>query len=975
MVKEQIEIDNIPYNFVVGIDLGTTNSAIAYVDLTKGDAEKKVIRFLDVPQLRAPGEIDTFPVLPSFLYIPGQHDMPAGSTSLPWNSGRQYVVGEMAREQGALVPGRLVSSAKSWLCHGGVDRSSNILPWGKDVDVEKVSPIEASARYIIHLREAWNEVIGQGRDEYALEEQMVIITVPASFDEIAREFTVKAARMAGLERIKLMEEPLASFYAWLYQHEDTWQDKMSHGQLVLVCDVGGGTTDFTIIAVAEGESGLRFNRLSVGDHLMLGGDNIDLAIARHVEVKLFGKPCQLDTKRWHQLVHQCRKAKEVLLSERTGPESVDITLMGSGGRLIADTLKSTISRDQVKDLIVDGFFPFVPKGEGDAATSRKGLTEWGLPYVQDPRVTGHLSSFWRQSTPVLQGETGRQNPYPDFMLFNGGSLTPSVLRERIQDAAKEWFCKDADDGWRPEELENATPELAVAVGAVNYGLAQLFGGLRVGAGSPRSYYVEVAGASTGVQEDGNLRRSVCVVPRSAEEGFETRIEKPAFEVLANRPVSFQVFTSSTRLGDKVGDIIELPEGEIALLPPINTLLRFGKKGEDRPLPVVISVVLTEIGTLELWCSSQESSHNWQLQFDVRMGVNQQAQPLAAGETLDAVVIKQAMGDIEDVFASKGGADPDLLIKKAVTSLSMNKAGWPVPVIRKLSDALLKCRDGRSFTPRHEGRWLNLLGYCLRPGFGDPMDDWRIRETWKVFLEGICFADKNQCLSEWWIFWRRIAGGLKRGQQMEIYKQLSPQLYSSPNRKRGARRNPRGKAGGVHDELEVWMTLASFERLDVAIKEKLGRQLLAKIRKSAPGHKELWALSRLGSRIPFYGPLDRVVSAGEVSVWINALLSCVEMDGERQGKPAGAVPVVNDAMAHALVQMARVTGDRERDMPQTGSLPEGERSIVPRLVELFDKLPKGEYFKALLTDPESASKRSEQDWIFGETLPPGLKIGE
>ena len=334
--EESIDSEENQYNYIVGIDLGTTNSAVSYVDFTIKGSEKNKIRFLDIPQLIAPGEIGQRSVLPSFLYLPGSYDMPEGSTSLPWDAERKYAVGEIAREQGAVVPGRLVSSAKSWLCHGSVDRTANILPWGEGTDVEKVSPVEASARYLLHIREVWNETMAKGREGHNLEEQMVYLTVPASFDEVARELTVKASSQAGLKHIKLMEEPLAAFYAWLYQHEKDWQKIMKPGQLIIVCDVGGGTTDFTIIAVVEGEDGLCFNRLSVGDHLMLGGDNMDMTIARHVEAQLCGRPGQLDSKRWHQLTHQCRRAKEVLLSEKRDQQEMDIALMGTGGKLNMD---------------------------------------------------------------------------------------------------------------------------------------------------------------------------------------------------------------------------------------------------------------------------------------------------------------------------------------------------------------------------------------------------------------------------------------------------------------------------------------------------------------------------------------------------------------------------------------------------------------------------------------------------------------
>ncbi len=329
-------------------------------------------------------------------------------------------MGEFAREQGALVPGHLLSSAKSWLCHAGVDRTAAILPWGAAADVAKLSPVDASARYLLHIREAWNQVMAGAREDCQLEQQLIVLTVPASFDEVARELTVDAARRAGFERIILLEEPLAAFYAWLDDRaQDRAQTAMKPGQIILVCDVGGGTTDFTIVSVRAGRTGFRFDRLAVGEHLMLGGDNMDLTIARHIETRLLGQPGKLDARRWHQLCHQCRHAKETLLADPTRPQ-VDVTVVGTGGKLIADTLRATLTTNEVESLILDGFFPFVERDDALAPIRRTGLSEWGLPYVSEPAVTRHLAAFWRRHRELLREETGRTVLYPDYLLFNGG---------------------------------------------------------------------------------------------------------------------------------------------------------------------------------------------------------------------------------------------------------------------------------------------------------------------------------------------------------------------------------------------------------------------------------------------------------------------------------------------------------------------------------------------------------------------------
>ena len=947
-IFDTLESEDLSFRYVVGIDLGTTNSALAFVDRTKEGPEGRRIRFFDIPQLTAPGELGSRSTLPSFLYLPGSFELPPGSAALPWDPAGSYIVGEFAREQGALVPGRLVSSAKSWLCHGGVDRTGGILPWGAGGEVEKISPVEATSRYLKHMRGAWNALVAHGREGLRLEEQLVILTVPASFDEVARELTVTAARDAGLPRVVLLEEPLAAFYSWLSRHEDNWRERMRAGQLILVCDVGGGTTDFTIVAIREGERGLRFDRLAVGDHLMLGGDNMDLSLARQLEISLLGKPGQLDSQKWHQLWHQCRKAKEILLGGEDAfsrsPDHRDIIIMGTGTKLIADTFKGSLSRKEVEETIIEGFFPYTPLDTAPAGSRRAGLTEWGLPYVQDPAVTRHLAAFWRRFGALLEQESGRTSPFPDFLLFNGGAFAPKAIRERVLSVVLSWFGDQAGSQWAPTELDNPYPELAVAAGAAYYGMVRLGEGVRIGAGSPRAYYVEVAAENAGSQSN----TSVCLVARGAEEGFETQFEKPSFELLANRPVTFQIYSSSTRLGDLLGDVVSLEEAEITRLPPIRTVLRYGKKGAARRLPVQLAVRLTEIGTLELWCRSQDTPHRWQLQFDVRHGGEQQApQGLSEGETLDSGLIEQAREEIRAVFLGSSLSNPpELLVKKIVSILDLGKDKWTTALIRKFADTLIECSPGRGLSARHESRWFNLLGFCLRPGFGAPLDDWRMKEVWKLYPRGLEFPRQAQVRSEWWIFWRRVAGGLSASHQNHIYQQISPVIQPGDGKRKPTKKGPSGLSS--QETLEIWMAMANFERLSASIKSGLGGLLLKKIMKGKPKSQELWALGRFGARAPFYGPLDQVVSSSDASEWLDRLLSL----------PLEA----SDSLAHAAVQLARRTGDRQRDLPTADR---------DRLAGWLDNLENAKRYKELLKNEDTSMAKQEQDWIFGENLPSGL----
>ncbi|PKN26836.1 MAG: molecular chaperone DnaK [Deltaproteobacteria bacterium HGW-Deltaproteobacteria-21] len=942
-----------PYHFIIGIDLGTTNSAVAYVRLTQDGlpSEDRTVRFMKIPQLVAAGEIDRRPVLPSFLYIPGSYDLPPESTALPWDPERKDVVGEFAREQGALVPGRLVSSAKSWLAHGGVDRTSPILPWGEASVEKKISPVEASARYLLHMRESWNHSMARGREEYALENQLVVITVPASFDEVARELTVSAARQAGIGRFVLLEEPLAAFYAWISRHETDWQSSMKAGQIILVCDVGGGTTDFTIVAVREGEKGLRFDRLAVGDHLILGGDNMDHALGRFLEKRLMGQPGKLDTRRWRQLSHQCRKAKEVLLNDQARERSLDITIMGSGGKLIGSTLKTTVTRDEVRELVMDGFFPMVSIDEVPQGERRRGLTEWGLPYAQDPAVTRHMSDFWKRFQDLLQKETGRDGPVPDYLLFNGGALGPVPIRKRLKEVVKGWFQDIAGPDWTPKALDNPHPELAVAIGAAYYGLVRAGEGIRIGAGSPRSYYVEVVAGDKKSREDS--RAAVCLVPRGSEEGFETHLLNPAFEVLANQPVSFQLFSSSTRLGDRLGDVVELNEEEISIIPPIRTVLRYGKKAGAVSLPVQLAVRLTEVGTLEVWCESRQTPHRWRLQFDVRQEVDSSPASDPPGETLEQAVVEKARDKIRSALG--GGTPgarvpPESITKDLEEILDTRKEKWSIPLARKLADALLDSQEGRKFSQQHEERWFNLLGFCLRPGFGDPADEWRMNEVWKIYLRGMQWSNRVSCRVEFWIFLRRVAGGLTAGRQLQIYREVSPALQSPGTRKSSGRIALPSRLNR-QEETEIWMALANCERLSLEDKISLGRLLLQKMRKSARP-QEYWALSRFGTRVPLYGPLNRVIPGQEASSWIRTLFSL-------------HLPP-KEAVGQALVQLARLTGDRERDVP------EEDRQKVASFIE---NLPRFTHLQQILMNREPVLTQQEREWMFGEALPSGLVLSE
>ena len=583
--------------YIVGIDLGTTNSALAYVD--PADANRGVQLF-PVPQLVAEATVAERPTLPSFLYVGGEHDLPPGSLALPWDAERAYAVGEFARIQGARVPGRLVASAKSWLCHGGVDREAAILPWAAPDDVIKLSPVEASARYLRHFREAWDARF----PDAPLAAQDVILTVPASFDEVARELTVAAAERAGLARVVLLEEPQAAFYAWLQLNEATWQEQLAAIRLVLVVDIGGGTTDFSLVAVSRENGRLALERLAVGDHLLLGGDNIDVALARGLEPRL---GVRLDSQRWFALTNLCRTAKETLLGPDP-PDDVPVRLAGRGRTLVGGTVTGTITRAEAEQLVLDGFFPLTEAADLPRQLPRRGLQEWGLPFATEPEVSRQLAGFLHHHLHDRAAD-GREAERPDAILFNGGALKPPLVRQRLRHLLGRWA-----GGHEPTVLESVDLDLAVARGAAYYGLVRRGLGVRIGGGSARSYYIGIGGRERAAAAEIN---ALCLVQRGMHEGEEVEITDPEFSVLANRPVSFPLYASSTRLGDRAGSVVSCAADSVTGLPSIRTVLRFGKKLTETTIPVHVLARLTEIGTLEVWCRSLRTDHRWRLQFGLR----------------------------------------------------------------------------------------------------------------------------------------------------------------------------------------------------------------------------------------------------------------------------------------------------------------------------------------------------------------------
>jgi len=951
----------VPSRYLIGIDLGTTNSVLAYTDSQEVADAASPIHVFPIPQLVEHGEVLTLPALPSFLYFPTEDELSAGAVSATWDENPPMVTGMLARQQGALVPSRQVSSAKSWLSYPGVDRRAKILPAQAEPPQPMISPVEASARYLMHLRDAWNSSIGTDA-ETRFEHQEIVLTVPASFDEEARELTVEAARRAGLHKLTLLEEPLAVFYAWIAENRNApaggrcsrpypigegGDEDLRDGELILICDIGGGTTDFSLVSARLVNGELQFERTAIGDHLLLGGDNLDLALARRVEEKLAEeklKDIKLTMRQRCALRRTCCAAKERLLSWSSKLSHVSVTVLGSGRAVVGQALSVELTREEVLEILTVGFLPITAPDEMPVHGRSTALRELGLPYASDPAITRHLAAFLRQAAVTMNGlPANHRMARPNAVLFNGGFCKPAVTRERIIEAISVWFGGDPTS-WRPKLLNNeaveSAVESAVARGAAYYGRVRHGIGLRIRAGSARTYYI-------GWRSDDGLQ-GICVLPAGVEEGSTLPLLKREFSVLTNRPVSFTLYSSRTG-HDAHGEVAALDEADVHRHAPLVTLLRYGKKMRDVYLFVRLRASFTEVGTLEIWCESRDTPHRWRLQFELR-GEEAQAQQLdtakpqpvlthsSAVATSD-VAVESAVQLIRGVFGGSADGDtlaPETLVNQMEVALGAKRDSWPISAIRQLSDALLEVAAGRKKSSRHEVRWLSLSGFCLRPGFGAPGDDARVNGLRTIASNELVFPDDLQCRVALLVLLRRISGGINASEQQALYRKYK-------------RRVDNKKKGRLNRQLdyEEWRLVASLEHLSGTTRASLGQELLARIRKEPGGAIWPWALGRLGARIPLYGPQHCVVAPEIAGEWLKALLDF------------STFPTVVSSIA----LIARRTDDRSRDIDEAI-----RDQAISRLMALGigeDTIP--------LVSKYVTPERADAVRSFGESLPPDLQL--
>lgn len=1047
--------------FVVGIDLGTTNSAVSYVDL---DAAERSLEILPIPQAVAVGVLEERSTLPSFFCrssdAPTEPTNPERrdfSTKKPPKDGKIGVVGAFARDFGAAEPDSFVASAKSWLCHTGVDRTAKILPWSTDAEAGALrwSPVEISSFFLARIRDAWNARF----PEFPLETQDVVLTIPASFDETARELTIRAAKLAGIPKLALVEEPQAAFYAWLEGRESDWTAFVKPGEKILVCDVGGGTTDFALIYALQrndsaenekngenrqnGTSGVRFYRVAVGDHLILGGDNLDLALFHFLERKFAEKrSAPLSARERAVLLRESRETKEFFLSanaenseDAQNRRSRRVVLPGSGAKLVGGGLSVEVERADVEKILLDGFFPQVPL---DSAPVRRrvGVREIALPYAPDPAITKYLANFLTtrrdaglelERSGIFDGTAERETggvgengqdanavdrARPDVVLFNGGAFESPTLRARIVDSLVDWFG-GAESGWRPKVLKNENLYWAVAKGAAYYGLVRRGLGTRIGASLARTYYVGVAtddktegkGKTDKLDKTGKngkageAAKAVCLLPARAEPGDEVTLPK-TFELAVDRPVSFPIFVSSVRTTDAPGDLIEIDPNEIRELAPICTALktRSQTKKDAKTIRARLVARPTEIGTIELFLREvlpektegteapdaenggkngrRTRASRWALQFDARGGTQTDWEATAnegEGEgVVDESLVEAARRVLTAAFATDETLQktnetlaaeglptlervkPGDLFRRLAEAVGTSRNEFPITLLRRLAETTLELADGRRRQAAVEARWLNWLGFALRPGFGAATDDWRVEQTWKAVSGALAFGTPES-RTQYWILWRRVASGLGAGRQ----KTLAEPLLGNLRALRRRLVDGRGKGPDVdltsQEGAEIWRLLGALELLPPETKEEIGAIILdvAPKKNLRPIRDALvWALGRVGARTLFNAPLDRVVPAATASDWARRFLAFLQ---ERDEPPTATDFFALARLTRRSGEAAFDVDDATRDAVAAFLAKNGVAETTERALDAKERV----------VDAETTA-------IFGETLPLGLR---
>ena len=922
--------------FVVGIDLGTTHTVVAYSPI---DAKRKGApdpRIFEVTQLVTTRERESLAMLPSCLYAPVAGEV---------EGDPDWVAGELARKRGAEVVGRFVSSAKSWLSHAAVDRLAAILPWGapdapEGETTRRISPVDASARILAHIREAWDRDL----PDAPLAEQDVVLTLPASFDEVARELTLRAAEQAGLHPV-LLEEPTAAFYAAM-RGERAIRELVSVGgdgqeRTVLVCDVGGGTTDLSLMGVAKASAAPWFSvrRIAVGRHILLGGDNMDLALAHVAEARVAKGGGRLEPAELAQLVLSCREAKERILGSDAAEEA-KVTVLGRGSRLVGGARSTALKREEVERVVLAGFFPPVV---GIPEKPRGAIVSFGLPYERDPAITRHVRQFLTRHAAEMPRGT------PDALLLNGGVFNAKPIVQALIEAIAGF------GGEPPSVLPGTDPDLAVARGAVLFGFARRGVGVRIESGASHGYYVALAPETPGADI-----RAVCILPRGAKEGVRHEAGRK-FELLVGRSVRFDLLASDVER-DEAGALVTIVEDAFERLPPV--VARLPASGKEESVPVHLGGELLTTGQLELACTEAgqggAAGRKYRLEFQLRdtggaRSTSMPPPPASLAPPRPSMVPSQSrlsiapskLGDaeriIDRVFGKKNEADPREVkdVLRDLEKILGDRVTWTMEVTRALADRLLVNTGSRRRTAAHERAYWLLLGYCLRPGFGDPGDPGRIERAWPLFEGRLAFPDEPRGWQQFFIAWRRMSGGLAEAMQTTIRDAFDPIIAPAEAKLKKPKRVPEAP-----DELLA--TLAALERVPVARRTQLGEWIHEKTWGS--DDPRLWgAIGRVGARVPVYASIHHVVPAKIAETWLDRLL-------KQKWESVATAP-------HAAVQLARVTGDRARDVPEKLRTEVGKRLAAVNAKEAWIRA-----VKELVDMGED-----ERVAILGEGLPIGLRL--
>ena len=909
-------------SYHVGVDLGTTHTVVAYAAREDGGGvggePAAAATVFSLPQLVSASEVLALRLLPSFLYAPSESE----SVADPWQE-LPWVVGQYARQRGQEVSERLVASGKSWLSHAGVARRDAILPWAADAaEVPKISPVEASRRLLAHVRRCWDDAF----PAEPLSEQSVVLTVPASFDEVARELTVEAAELAGLH-VRLLEEPQAAFYDLIASERRTAVEALltpdKSSARVLVCDVGGGTTDLTLIEVRRSDTAeLELERVAVGRHLLLGGDNIDLALAQLCEHQLLNGE-RLDPLRFSRLLLACRAAKEALLGHAAA-ESAPIRVASLGSALVGGTLATELLRSEVEALVFDGFLPLLARGE-PAPKARAGLLAFGLPYERDPAISRHIVQFMERH--AASGV--------DAVLLNGGLFHAQRAAQRVRDLVSLWSGREAT------LLPYPDPDLSVARGAVGYSRSLAGHGLRIGGGTPRGFYVAV--------DERAARRALCVVPKGAREGERHVASTGGLWLRVGQPVQLELYTSDSAALHRPGDVVSLDDA-FAPLPPVTTV--FSASDGEGDLEVALEGELSAAGTVELasvelYPSEGRPARRFRLAFELRGSepVSLKSAPPSASRPPPAR-LPEALEAVRRVFGEgrtdvKARESKDL--PRELERLLGERRAWTLESNRSLFDVLAEGRTARRRSEDHERVFWMLAGYCLRPGFGAPLDEQRIAQLVPLFEAGIAANANARSWQQFWIAWRRVVAGVREDTQTRVLGLLEP--FLAPSELKLKRSKSLKAAEFSHELLEL---VASLERVPVERRVALGDWLIERTYRDRD--PRLWsALGRVGARVPGYASAHHVVSARNAENWLDHLLR------ERWHELPTA--------AATAAQLARRTDDRARDIS------ESLRAEVVRRLEAIAAEP--DLITAVrefvpLVEAERAA------W-FGEELPVGLRL--